>query len=356
MRFDTAGAILVALAIVALLALWVRLCVYPMVRVSAVLLRSVWRARAGLNPATSPGRWRILGLSIISCALWFFLWLRDQRSFGLDLFDVHGPAEYAIAMLIGLVVGVAGVGFLYVTVVCFAHAKRFDAVPASGLRDVRPPVLYLRSFDDDRRTSRHIGLAGFKTNTEEGEIAEIVSRIGPFVAVGRPGESLSYFGAARVSLQHADWQDGVRQLMATAQLVFLRIGGSPGLLWELDEAVRTVRPEKLVLLIPLNRREYDEFCERTRGSFPCQLPEYQGRRIPITSIRAVVCFDHEWIPSIVPVQQTKREYWRRAAASALSTDVFFRTRSKLRDVLDDTLGPIVRRAMDVSSARTYAAK
>jgi hypothetical protein len=71
--------------------------------------------------------------------------------------------------------------------------------------------------------------------------------------------------------------------------------------------LRTVRPEKLVLLIPLNRREYDEFRERTRGSFPCQLPEYQGRRIPITSIRAVVCFDHEWIPSIVPVQQTKRE-------------------------------------------------
>ena len=101
--------------------------------------------------------------------------------------------------------------------------------------------------------------------------------------------------------------------------------------------LRTVRPEKLVLLIPLNRREYDEFRERTRGSFPCQLPEYQGRRIPITSIRAVVCFDHEWIPSIVPVQQTKREYWRRAAASALSTDVFFRTRSKLRDVLEDTL-------------------
>ena len=212
------------------------------------------------------------------------------------------------------------------------------------------------TFDDDRRTSRHIGLAGFKTNTEEGEIAEIVSRIGPFVAVGRPGESLSYFGAARVSLQHADWQDGVRQLMATAQLVFLRIGSSPGLLWELDEAVRTVRPEKLVLLIPLNRREYDEFRERTRGSFPCQLPEYQGRRIPITSIRAVVCFDHEWIPSIVPVQQTKREYWRRAAASALSTDVFFRTRSKLRDVLEDTLGPIVQRATDVSSVRNYAAK
>ena len=306
MRFDTAGAVLVALAIVALLALWVRLCVYPLVRASAVLLRSVWRARAGLNPATSPGRWRILGLSIISCALWFFMWLGDQRSFGLDLFDVHGPAEYAIAMLIGLVVGVAGVGFLYVA--------------------------------------------------EEGEIAEIVSRIGPFVAVGRPGESLSYFGAARASLQHADWQDGVRQLMATARLVFLRIGSSPGLLWELDEAVRTVRPEKLVLLIPLNRREYDEFCERTRGSFPCQLPEYQGRRIPITSIRAVVCFDHEWIPSIVPVQQTKRDYWRRAAASALSTDVFFRTRSKLRDVLEDTLGPIVRRATDVSSARTYAAK
>src|SRR5262245_38354835 len=120
MGFDSAGAVLFALAIVTLLALCVRLCVYPVVRVSAVLLRGVWRARAGLNPATSPGRWRIIGLSIISCGLWFFLWLRDQESFGLDRFGVHGPAEYAIAMLIGLVVGVAGVGTLYVAVMCFA--------------------------------------------------------------------------------------------------------------------------------------------------------------------------------------------------------------------------------------------
>ena len=84
---------------------------------------------------------------------------------------------------------------------CFAYAKRYEAVPAPAVfsQDSRPPVVYLRSFADDSKAANRLAVdAGLKMNTEEGEIAEIVRSIGPLVAIGRPGEDLSYYGAARI--------------------------------------------------------------------------------------------------------------------------------------------------------------
>jgi hypothetical protein len=73
--------------------------------------------------------------------------------------------------------------------------------PASGVfsLDSRPPVVYLRSFADDSKAANRLGIAAdLKANTEEGEIAEIVRSVGPLIAIGRPGEQVSYYGAARI--------------------------------------------------------------------------------------------------------------------------------------------------------------
>lgn len=61
-------------------------------------------------------------------------------------------------------------------------------------------------------------------NTEEGEIAEFVKSIGPLVAIGRPGEELSFFGAARIYAGARDWKKRVRRLLSKAPLVIVRAG------------------------------------------------------------------------------------------------------------------------------------
>ena len=59
------------------------------------------------------------------------------------------------------------------------------------------------------------------TGTEEEQLAEAMKDVGPFVAIGRPGEALPELGAGRPYASHAEWQDQVGQLISKAQLVVL---------------------------------------------------------------------------------------------------------------------------------------
>lgn len=123
-------------------------------------------------------------------------------------------------------------------------------------RDPRPPVLYLRSFRDDDEAVLDDG-SGLKRRamqlarraTPEEELADILDRAGPLVAIGKPGEPLPELGAARLYVAHDQWQQRVMALMAQAQLVVVRVGTSPGVLWEIEQALATLPRQRLVLVI-----------------------------------------------------------------------------------------------------------
>jgi hypothetical protein len=51
-----------------------------------------------------------------------------------------------------------------------------------------------------------------------------MSKIGPFVAIGRPGERLPQLGAIRLYVADPEWQEMVTRLMSEAALVVLRAG------------------------------------------------------------------------------------------------------------------------------------
>jgi len=88
----------------------------------------------------------------------------------------------------------------------------------------RQPVVYLRSFSDDRPAARLNG-----GRTEEEHLAAVLEPVGPFVAVGRPGEPLPELGARRMYLKDAEWKDVVERLIRSAKLVVIRTGNGPGL-------------------------------------------------------------------------------------------------------------------------------
>ena len=100
---------------------------------------------------------------------------------------------------------------------------RYEAVDAERLlqEDGRAPVVYIRSFkSDDRIASRFAWTAAFSI---EQELAGIMSRVGPVVAIGRPGEPLPQLGAARLYVGDDEWRGTITNLimdgMARAPLV-----------------------------------------------------------------------------------------------------------------------------------------
>lgn len=117
--------------------------------------------------------------------------------------------------------------------------------------DTRPPVLYLRSFRDDGSGLRMPSWVAYKsherTESDEERMVRYLRSVGPVVAIGRPGESLPELGAARMYVSDDQWQAVVVELMSRAALVVLRLGSSPGLLWEFDTLATTVPPGKILL-------------------------------------------------------------------------------------------------------------
>lgn len=338
----------VALGVVALVC-WFML--RPALQFFGTLAGGAWHGRADLDPRTRLGRWRLLGMA---CFLAGFLLALQAKGYDvldpiLALVNIEmpglGETETSIFVLMG--------GLLIFVILgarCLAHAKRFEACPASEVlaKDTRPPVLYLRSFGDDPKAAQRASMAGFSFNTEEGEIAEIVKSIGPLVAIGRPDEELSYFGAARVYVGAGDWQERVRELLSQARLVIIRAGETAGLSWELEQCAKVVRPERLIILIPFSRRRYEEFCLKSANSFPRGLPEYAGRRVNETTIRAVLYFDADWTPHLLPIsKEGYLSYWAGPfSASFLKGEVFFnKQQSNMRRMLGNVLQPVLERSL-----------
>ena len=79
--------------------------------------------------------------------------------------------------------------------------------------DRRRPVVYLRSFLDDKITSQSKqdpAMPFIRDNdfleTEEEALAKVLQEVGPFVAIGIPGEELPELGAARTYVGDAEWK------------------------------------------------------------------------------------------------------------------------------------------------------
>jgi hypothetical protein len=125
-------------------------------------------------------------------------------------------------------------------------------------KDRRPPILYLRSFQDDKNNTLVNGItAGFSIMSGaagggryEECLANIFESYGPFVAVGRPGETLPTLGAAREYVSHAGWQQEVSRLMDMAALVVVHLGRTEGVWWELKTALRALKSRRLIVEMP----------------------------------------------------------------------------------------------------------
>jgi hypothetical protein len=191
-------------------------------------------------------------------------------------------------VIIGTIMGGCGV-FLQ------SFGRRMAVKSAKELQeeDPRPPILLLRSFEDDGNWgfdvkpshSPLVPYSSLEQVTFEQVIKEEFAKVGPLVAIGRPGESLPPLGAARTWVNHDEWQPRVTEYLRSCGLVVMMVGkikGEDGLAWELKHVLDMVTPEKIILVVPpIVESEvcsrWAAFHERAGG----RLPPYEGGEMAV---------------------------------------------------------------------------
>ena len=165
------------------------------------------------------------------------------------------PRGVGFAFTVGgfLVAMLGGALFRVARALGRADTRRLLAV------DHRPPVLYLRSFDDDTLPLATIAsarrpffeLLSFRGRDPfEEAVAWELATYGPVVAVGRPGRSLASLGAAREHLSDDTWKAQVAGRMHDARAIALAAGETPGLHWEVAQVVAAGHLAKTVFILP----------------------------------------------------------------------------------------------------------
>ena len=114
----------------------------------------------------------------------------------------------------------------------------------------------MRSFKDDdkiilgsgfRRWIQYV-LVYLTAVSVEQELAFIMNRVGPVIAIGQPGELLPELGAARLYASDAEWRATVTDLMRHARFIIVRAGSTANLEWEIDRAVQLVPRRRLIFI------------------------------------------------------------------------------------------------------------
>jgi hypothetical protein len=164
-----------------------------------------------------------------------------------------------------LAMGLLGTGLslLALGAIMFGVARWLSSVDARRLmlRDPRPPVLYLRSFGDDKlrlwtatfgRPSLIERFTPRRFDRFEEVLVRYLSRYGPVIVVNPPGTRLAPLGAARETIDSADWSTVAAWMAQSALIVF---GAPPdqvsrGLEWELRTVAEHGHWDKTLVVVP----------------------------------------------------------------------------------------------------------
>jgi hypothetical protein len=134
-------------------------------------------------------------------------------------------------------------------------------------------------------------------------MARAFDGIGPFSALGAPGEDLPTLGAERSYVADTEWQQKVRELVQSARMVVIRAATSESLIWEMRLVKEILPPEKVVLLMPDDAEAYASFTTIFAKEFEIDLPPFHPQEN--RSIRAmhtgIIFFGPDWTPQLAPL-------------------------------------------------------
>jgi hypothetical protein len=185
---------------------------------------------------------------------------------------------------------------------CQYAAKADDNRIAS---DSNPHVLYLRVFRSDPSTAGYVFWSSLRPEsglaTWEEQLKDVLRPLGELVAIGRPGERLPEPGAARIYVPNEVWKAEVSRQMRAARLVVIRANVGVNLLWELKQAVETLSPQKvLILVLEMKAKHYESFRTEVNPVLGLSLPE--GATLGhFNGVSGFIGFGADWKPCVFPL-------------------------------------------------------
>jgi hypothetical protein len=221
------------------------------------------------------------------------------------LYGAHIPVfARVVCFILGGLIGSLGAFLVW-------RGRQYEAKAEaeSILADDKPHVVYLRSFRSDQSTVGYavahamVGPRESLLATEEEQLADVLRPIGDLVAIGQPGESLPIPGAARIYASDEEWKEVVKGQMQAARLVIIRAGEGKNLLWELKQAVETLNPQKLLILVlDMEAKDYESFRTNVKSVLGVSLPEGTTMRRHREPIRGFIGFGADWKPNVFPLR------------------------------------------------------
>ena len=217
---------------------------------------------SALRPDTSQAAGALaLVLVITSSVVLIAIGLNLSEPAALQAFEAAGGSASAGYNNVDQWIGIALMG---AGAVLARRARRLTAVDVHRLmqHDTRPPVLYLRSFGDDAlklwtatfgRSSLLERFTPRRFDAFEEVIARHLSLTGPVIALNPPDTSLPPLGAARETLDSAEWQSTISEWMnRSAVIVFIMPPGkvTSGLTWEVQQVSAHQYWTKTLIIIP----------------------------------------------------------------------------------------------------------
>jgi hypothetical protein len=214
---------------------------------------SLARRRSGRRRAFMPTALGWLATIVGGAASLFFLW---QLAFPTIV-----PRDEGWPALLAMLATT-----LIVSQYWFKAAARATSAPVT-LEPTETSVLYLRAFEEEKRpfavgpvsvlknytnqlSAYHLPSRGdpnIKLTLEDFLEEAITAQIGPFVALGNPHDRLSPDGAVREYAPDDTWQQRFLHLARSATCIFVSVGGSTNLQWELEQIKQQGLAHKLCL-------------------------------------------------------------------------------------------------------------
>jgi hypothetical protein len=150
-------------------------------------------------------------------------------------------------------------------------------------KDGRAPILFLRSFKSEHETlpepAGQLTYAFFsyaeRNKTVDEMLLEEGSGFGPVIAIGKPNEAVSPYGAARTYVDASIWQERVAQLAKDSQAIIVYVDNSEGLWWEIEHIIEKGYSAKSLFMLHYKCSavsEGNEILNRLCGTIGVGLP------------------------------------------------------------------------------------
>lgn len=203
---------------------------------------------------------------------------------------------------------------IYAAYLLLRRSKKHSVARGESVlqNDTRAPVVYLRSFKDEELESSSLyrfknlaasdktWLAATVPNNsvqEQDALGYLFRNIGPYIALGRPGEKLPELGSSKLYSSNEEWQETIRRFFNDSKLIVFRAGITDSLKWELVEIVQTIIPRKVLMILPVRDEDYLRFIQWANSVLPKPLP----KDLPSSRL---VTFDDTWSPAYLPKGRT----------------------------------------------------